>query len=225
MNDETTDVAKKEPFGVYSPDSINYFLGSDGRNKLYRELAYKDLIDQYQLKGTLLDLGAGCGGTSVVWKNLGLDVVASDLQPFFVEYMKTLGLNSEIVDATNIQESLGTTTFDVVFASGLTPQVRRVYGNAVKTYESIGKALNPGGIFIFEFSFARTDEYKKTFYKTEEIIEMINCFDFFDLVDAHNIKACPARFYRPWNKHLLFAADQLVTRIFGMVQRYVIRKV
>ena len=225
MNTQTTEVAQDNPYGIYSPSSIKYFSASDDRNKLYREFAYQDLAKRFQLQGKLLDLGAGCGGTSIVWKNLGFDVVASDLHPFFVDHMKTLGLNTAIVDATNIQDSLGASTFDVVFASGLTPQVRRVYENAVKTYESIGQTLNTGGFFIFDFTIARTEEYKKTFYNTQEIIDMINSFDYFELVDTHKIKACPARFYRHWNQHLLFAADQLLSPIFGMAQRYVIRKV
>jgi cyclopropane fatty-acyl-phospholipid synthase-like methyltransferase len=225
MNTQTTSVAQDNPYGIYSPDSIRYFSSSDERNKLYRELAYQDLVKRFQLKGKLLDLGAGCGGTSIVWKNLGFDVIASDLHPFFVDHMKSLGLNTAIVDATNIQDSLGTSTFDVVFASGLTPQVRRVYENAVKTYESIGNVLNKGGFFIFDFTIARTDEYKKTFYNPQEIIQIINSFSYFKLVDTHKTKACPAYFYRHWNKYLLFSVDRLISPIVGLVQRYVIEKV
>jgi hypothetical protein len=67
MNTQTTDIAQDNPYGVYSPDSIKYFSASDDRNKLYRELAYQDLVKRFQLTGKLLDLGAGCGGTSIVW--------------------------------------------------------------------------------------------------------------------------------------------------------------
>jgi len=225
MNALTTEEAQNNPDGIYSADSIKYFAESDERNRLYRELAYGELTDRFQLKGTLLDLGAGCGGTSVVWKDLGFDVLASDLNPFFVDYMKTLGLKAKIVDATIIQESLGVAAYDIVFASGLTPQVRRVYENAVRTYESIGSALNTGGYFIFEFTIARTARYKETYYTTDEIIKMIDDIDCFELVDSQKIKACPASFYREWNKRILFPADRLVNRIFGMVQRYVVRKV
>ena len=219
---------EKNPYGIYSPDSIKVLSLSDQRNKLYRELAYPRLIKKYGLKegGTLLDLGAGCGGTSVVWENLGFDVTATDIQPFFVKYLKELNIRSNIVDATNIQNSeLKGKQFDVIFASGLTPQVRRIYDNAMKTYKSIGNALKKDGFFIFEFSIARTYHYKKTYYSPSEIIEMIDELDFFEVVDTHKIKACPARLYQNWNKYPLFFLDKLFSPSFGRIQRYILKKV
>jgi 16S rRNA A1518/A1519 N6-dimethyltransferase RsmA/KsgA/DIM1 with predicted DNA glycosylase/AP lyase activity len=50
----------------------------------------------------LLELGSGAGQLTVLLRDRGFDVVASDYAPFFVEHLASLGLDARRVDATDI---------------------------------------------------------------------------------------------------------------------------
>jgi SAM-dependent methyltransferase len=218
---EDSPTAAAAPSGIYSPDtSINHFARSDRRNLLYRQFAYRDLKSKYSLDGKLIELGAGCGGSALVWREVGFDVLATDLRDFFVNHMRELGLRAEVVDATDIAAALGDETFDVAYGSGLTPLVRRIKSQALKTYESIHRALNPGGYFIFD-SASLPGEYDANSH-----FQIIRDQGLFELVDSERLKAIPARLYTQWNRHLLYYAEKFVFRhVFGISRRYILRKV
>ncbi len=97
--------------------------------------------------GTLLELGAGVGQLARKLQERGYDVVASDLEPFFVEHMKALGLKALVIDAIDV--AAGTDrTFDNIYTQGVSPIVQKNLSRTLKTYESASRALRVGGRFI-----------------------------------------------------------------------------
>lgn len=97
--------------------------------------------------GRLLELGAGVGQLSTMIGQLGFEVVSSDYAQFFVDHMRTQGLDAHRVDATDISAAdLG--VFDNVFCQSITPFITTDYDIVAKSYRSAFAALRPGGHLV-----------------------------------------------------------------------------
>lgn len=217
---EDSPKAAASPSGIYTEESIEHFARSDRYNELYRRLSYAEVIKKYQLQGKLIDLGAACGGSALVWRELGFEVLGVDLREYFVDVMREAGLRAEVVDVTDIAAELGDETFDVAYGSGLSPQVRRIRALNLKTYQSIHRALNPGGFFIFD-SASLPGEYNPASHKA-----IIESDGLFELMEIRHLKGVPARFYRPWNMHVFYSAEKYLMRhVFGVTRRYILRRI
>lgn len=169
-------------------------------------------ITQYFKPGRVLDLGAACGQTTEYLQALGYtDIVTSDIEPFFIEYMRSVGLNAYYVDAMDIQGSLPGQSFDTIFAQGLTPQMIKTDPSIPeRAYRSIFKALNPGGRFVSVcglYNYRKRGYKKRYFASYKEHRDFIEKLGIFKIVAMVPHMVVPPRLYRAWNRKFLNFLD------------------
>ncbi|MCG8449215.1 MAG: class I SAM-dependent methyltransferase [Pirellulales bacterium] len=133
----------------YLAKDLPYFISVAARQRPKDQL-FVDQILPFFRPGRLLEIGAGCGQLSSLLQRHGFDVIASDIEQFFVDYQRKCGLQSTLVDATTISDSLDEPV-DNVLAQGVSTLVTHDLGMVRKTYESIWNALKPGGRLVFIF--------------------------------------------------------------------------
>jgi SAM-dependent methyltransferase len=98
--------------------------------------------------GSILEIGAGCGQLTELLRQRHLDVMASDVQPFFVDYMVGRGLPARVLDALDLSAGIDA-PYDNIFSQSISTLINPDPDTIRRTYESVGAALKPGGRFIF----------------------------------------------------------------------------
>ena len=107
-------------------------------------------ICQYLRPGTILEIGAGCGQLSYELQALGYNVIGSDIEPLFVQHMRSRGLKAMMVDATQISRSL-TEPVENILTQGVSTLVTGRLDLVKQTYATIYENLVPTGRLIFIF--------------------------------------------------------------------------
>ena len=206
-------IAKSDAFGDYTPDSVRVWAKIVARQEI-RDRMFFPWLAQYLRPGSVLDLGAACGQTSQYLQEIGFKVVASDIKPFFVEYMKKRGLDAQHIDATNIQKSIGDRTFDNVFAQGLSSQMFKLDRSvSTRTYESVASALKPKGRFVSICGLYRKKSERSRYFNRAEHTEQIERQGLFNIIAVVPHMVAPPRLYRMWNRRALHWMDFKLAKI------------
>ena len=145
---------------AYVPSSLASWIET-GRRQEAKDRVLLPRLARNFVPGRVLELGAGAGQTSLILRDLGWEVVATDYAPFFVAHLQSVGLCAHRVDATDISES-GLGTFPNIFCQSITPLITsdvRVIG---RTYRSIYAALEPGGRLVEIHAQAARHELRAT---------------------------------------------------------------
>ncbi len=106
------------------------------RNKFYRFLTDGE-------KTSLLEIGAGTGKDSLFFKEMGLDVLATDLSHSMVELCRSKGINARVMSFDEID--LPEQSFDAVWALNCLLHVPKAQIRSV--LEGLKRVLKPGGLF------------------------------------------------------------------------------
>ena len=178
-----------------------------------RDSIYWKTLSKRLLPGSVLEVGAGCGQVSQLLKNFGFDVTSSDYETFFVEKMRSIGLESIVIDATDIAKT-SDRLFDNIVAQSLSTQMRREPEIVERTYHSIHAALKPGGRFIFTTAlypismFPWVMQQRKINYGYREQLKIIkNMSQFFDLIYTTRYQILKTSWYSERNKHFFNFLD------------------
>ncbi|MCX8053342.1 MAG: class I SAM-dependent methyltransferase [Armatimonadetes bacterium] len=114
----------------------------------YKDRLFVRLITRYLRDGQTLEIGAGVGQLSRLLTDMGFDVIATDIQPWMVDYMRSIGLNAQIVDCLRIVETLNR-QFVNILAQGPSPFITSNLNTVADAYRAVYAALDHGGRFIF----------------------------------------------------------------------------
>jgi SAM-dependent methyltransferase len=138
----------KQPLDYgYVPGVLPAMIDLARRQRAKDRLVVEELAECFRL-GSILEIGAGCGQLTELLRHRHLDVTASDVQPFFVDYMVGRGLPAIVLDALDL--SAGTEKpYDNIFSQSISTLINRDPETIRRTYESVRAALNPGGRFVF----------------------------------------------------------------------------
>jgi SAM-dependent methyltransferase len=145
---------------VYTPDLLQRWIKT-GRRQEAKDRVLLPMVARSFAPGRVLELGAGAGQASVILRDLGWEVVASDYAPFFVDHLQSLGLPAHRVDATDIAASqLG--RFANVFCQSATPLITSDMEVVARSYRSIHETLQPGGRLVEIHAQAARHELRST---------------------------------------------------------------
>lgn len=115
---------------------------------IHKDRLFVRLLFRFLRQGTILEIGAGVGQISHLLHNAGFDVIASDIQPWMVDYMRSIGLNAQILDCLKIVE-ITNSRFPNIVAQGPSPFITSDLKVVAKAYQAVYDALIDGGRFIF----------------------------------------------------------------------------
>ena len=165
-------------------------------------------------------------------KSYGYEVTSSDFQWYFVEHMKSMGLEALEVDATDIAKSTDR-SFDNIVAQSLSTQMRRNPEIVEQTYHSIHAALKPGGRFLSTAALYPISMYpwvkkkRKINYRHGEHLKIIKKMShLFKLVFVSRYQILKSSWYNESNKHICNLIDFKAPIIFlsQRVRIYVLQK-
>jgi hypothetical protein len=131
----------------YNPSFLASMVATARRQRA-KDAIFLKLLIPYLRHGPILEIGAGCGQLSELLSAKGLDVTASDIQPFLVEYMSSRQLDARILDATNLSPALDR-RYENILAQSISVLITLDLAMVKRTYESVHAALPPRGLFVF----------------------------------------------------------------------------
>ncbi|HET6174588.1 MAG TPA: class I SAM-dependent methyltransferase [Gaiellales bacterium] len=194
---------------VYVPSSLAWWIET-GRRQEAKDRVLLPRLARTFLPGRVLELGAGAGQTSLILRDLGWEVVASDYAPFFVAHLQSLGLCAHQVDATDISAS-GLGAFPNIFCQSITPLITSDVGVIARTYRSLYGALEPGGRMVEIHAQAARHELRSTMRMHAEQAHLAG---FADVRVARN-QLLPSLAYRGPLRPVAAYAELLLGRSFG----------
>jgi SAM-dependent methyltransferase len=198
----------------YPPSSLKKWEKTAKRHHI-RDSVFLPSIIKYFRAGSILELGAGCGQISEKLQGYGFETIGSDLESFFVDYMRGRGMEAYEIDALDISGSIDR-KFDNVFCQGLVPHMSREAAVAEKTYSSIHGALKDRGRFISIFCtyiWKKRIVAKNVYLSLKEHLELINRMNEFTVIDTIGHQLFPTGLYTEKNKYLLNYLDFKLGRI------------
>jgi SAM-dependent methyltransferase len=194
---------------VYLPSSLAWWIET-GRRQEAKDRVLLPRLARNFVPGRVLELGAGAGQTSLILRELGWDVVASDYAPFFVAHLRSAGLCAQRVDATDISAS-GVGTFPNIFCQSITPLITSDVGVIARTYRSLYEALEQGGRLVEIHAQAARHELRSTMRTHAEQARLAG---FADVRVVRN-QLLPSLTYRAPSRPLAAFAELLLGRFFG----------
>jgi SAM-dependent methyltransferase len=190
---------------VYTPDLLAHWI-SEGERQAAKDRVLLPRIAELLGPGRVLELGAGAGQLTLLLRERGLDIVASDYAPFFVEHLVSLGLDARRVDAADIAAAdLG--TFPNIFAQSITPLITSDPDVIATTYRSLRAALEPGGRLVHIHAQAGRGELTATMRAHAALASEAGLRD----VRVTRNQLLPSRAYEP----PLTTLAALAERLFG----------
>jgi SAM-dependent methyltransferase len=194
---------------VYLPSSLAWWIET-GRRQEAKDRVLLPRLARNFVPGRVLELGAGAGQTSLILRELGWDVVASDYAPFFVAHLRSAGLCAHRVDATDISAS-GVGTFPNIFCQSITPLITSDVGVIARTYRSLYGALEQGGRLVEIHAQAARHELRSTMRMHAEQARLAG---FADVRVVRN-QLLPSLTYRQPSTPVAAFAELLLGRFFG----------
>jgi SAM-dependent methyltransferase len=122
------------------PDLLAHWI-SEGERQAAKDRVLLPRIATLLGPGRVLELGAGAGQLTLLLRERGFDVLASDYALFFVEHLASLRLDARRVDACDIAAA-GVGTFPNIFAQSITPLITSDREVILMTYRSVGLLSN-----------------------------------------------------------------------------------
>lgn len=160
--------------------------------------------------GSILEIGAGCGQLSELLRQRQLDAVASDIQPFFVDYMVSRGLPATVLDALDLLAGIDA-PYDNIFSQSISTLINPDRETIRRTYDSVRDALNPGGRFVFILP-SRWGKHWSKASDHRQIAESSGLV----MVRRFRNQALPSRLYGRLPVPVLRAIERTVGRIVGV---------
>lgn len=142
---------------VYEPSLLNTWLQIAKRQAGKDRIVWAALA-KHLIAGKVLELGAGVGQISALLIEFGHTVVCSDYAEFFVDHMKSIGLDAHRIDATDIK-SAGLGQFPNIVCQSITPFITTDYSVVERAYQSAYETLLPGGRLVLIHAMVK--DYKK----------------------------------------------------------------
>lgn len=107
------------------------------------------LLKHLPSNGKILEIGSGVGQLTALAKSAGYNVIASDVESHFIDYMNKNGIEAQFIDALDIKSCSNGIEWDAIFAQGASPLISNNLDIVRKAYQSIYDALKPEGLFLF----------------------------------------------------------------------------
>ena len=194
---------------VYTPNLLQQWIETGRRQEAKDRVLLPEVARSF-VPGRVLELGAGAGQTSLVLRELGWEVVASDYAQFFVDHLQSLGLPAHRVDATDIAASrLG--RFANVFCQSITPLITSDLEVVSRSYRSIHEALQPGGRMVEIHAQAARHELGSTMRLHAEQARRAG----FEDVRVVRNQLLPSRAYRAPLRPVAILAERALGRHLG----------
>jgi SAM-dependent methyltransferase len=193
----------------YDPGVLPRMLATTRRQRAKDAIFIPTLVPYFR-PGPILEIGAGCGQLSELLAAQGLDVTASDVQPFLVDFMLSQGLQARIIDATNLVSGIDRPYANVLAQSIsvlITPDLELVE----ETYKSVHAALPEGGRFIFILP----NVWGEHWSRARDHLRIADGAGF-DLVHRFRHQILPSVFYSRLPGAVLRAADGSLGRLLGI---------
>jgi SAM-dependent methyltransferase len=193
----------------YTPDILPALVATSRRQRA-KDAIFVEVLIPYFRPGPILEIGAGCGQLSELLLAKGLDVTASDIQPFLVEYMSSRGLRVKVLDATNLSAALDR-PYGSILAQSISVLITPDLATVRRTYESVHAALPPGGRFVFILPslwgepWSRASDHLRIADETG-----------FDVVRRFRHQVLPSSLYGHLPVAVLRAIDGSIGRILGV---------
>lgn len=194
----------------YSRDDLGYYVATARRHDA-KDRFFLARLKPYFRPGTVLELGSACGQLSAIVKAMGFSPTASDVQPFFVDYMKSQGLDAAVVDATDIQATVPD-AFDNVLAQAVSTLVTRDLDVVRRCYASIHAALKPGGRLLFIFPNALRRPRWSVIEDHEPIIRSVG----FKTIAVFRDQVLPSAWYGKLGRAVSDAVERTLGRVLGL---------
>jgi hypothetical protein len=140
----------------------------------------------------------------------GVEVIASDREPIFVDYMRSHGLDALVVDASDIGSS-GLGAQKNILTQGLAPLISPDLEIVENCYRSIHGALEPSGRAIVVIPRGDPRRYSR-YYLHRPILDRLPLAT----VVAFRHQAIPAKWYRRLPSWVTWILDQTIGRLVGI---------
>jgi SAM-dependent methyltransferase len=200
----------RPPFDYgYAPSGLPRMIETARRQRAKDRLFTETLAGCFR-PGSILEIGAGCGQLSELLTEQQLDVVASDIQPFFVDYMVSRGLRATVLDALNLLAGIDA-PYDNIFSNGISTLINPDRETIRRTYDSVRDALNPAGRFVFILPSGWGEHWSKA-SDHQQIAESSG----FVMVRRFRNQALPSPLYGRLPVPVLRAIERTVGRILGV---------
>ena len=205
---------------TYTPALLPEFVATCDRQRPKDERFVKQVLPWLR-SGRVLEIGAGCAQLSELLAQHGVDVMASDIEPFFVDYQKQIGLESLQVNAMDIVSDVGK-TFDNIITQGVSTLVTKDLDMVRTTYASVWNALNPAGrlIFIFPNAYQRPGKPWSTIDDHWPLIEEAG----FDVVKRFRHQLFPSQWYHHLSPLVTQPLEKTIGQRWGMRNIFVLEK-
>ena len=194
---------------AYTPDLLAHWI-SEGERQAAKDRVLLPRIAALLGPGRVLELGAGAGQLTLLLRERGFDVLASDFAPFFVEHLVSLGLDARRVDAVDIAAA-GLGTFPNIFAQSITPLITSDRDVILATYRSLRAALEPHGRLVHIHAQAGRGELVATMRAHAELASEAGLRD----VRVLRNQLLPSRAYEPPLTDLAGLAERLLGTRLG----------